>query len=164
MSAPHLPSLAFDPTGVLILKLGPLTNTGLKNSGFSASSIEASQAASVSGSPTPDSHVRTQEELDRIVSALDSLKTNIKRHRNSLSPIAKLFPEILSQIFERHTEMDPPLLGWLLDTHVCHRWRQVAISHAALWGRIPFVLGWEWLQVSLSRARSAGLTMQYSIP
>ncbi|KAI0264948.1 hypothetical protein BC834DRAFT_843876 [Gloeopeniophorella convolvens] len=62
------------------------------------------------------------------------------------SKVERLPPETLSQIFLILTQLDPGPrmlgiilhLGWITVTHVCHRWRQVALGYAALWWRFDF--------------------------
>ncbi|KAI0263619.1 hypothetical protein BC834DRAFT_971297 [Gloeopeniophorella convolvens] len=121
---------------------------------------------------------RLRDELDCVSAALDSLKLSVMRRRNSLNPAGRLYPDILSQIFECHAEIQSPFedwyrhpralpyqrIGWVVDTHVCHQWRQVAISDAKLWRSIPFVLGQEWTDVFVSRAQRSGMIMRYYSP
>ncbi|KAA1470103.1 hypothetical protein DENSPDRAFT_835821 [Dentipellis sp. KUC8613] len=73
--------------------------------------------------------------------------------------------EIIVLIFSNLLSISPPRrldarveLGWIGVTHVCHRWRQAAISAAILWTRISD-LGPEWTRVSLQRAGSAPLRL-----
>ncbi|KAI0264862.1 hypothetical protein BC834DRAFT_236842 [Gloeopeniophorella convolvens] len=113
----------------------------------------------------------------------ESHEVAAKRRQNSLSRAAMLLPDILLLIFELHAEMYSPFrvelersvkapstlstssrLGWLVDTHVCHQWRHVAISHPSLWTIIPFALGQRWADLSILRAKSAGLIMDYRFP
>lgn len=48
-------------------------------------------------------------------------------------------------------------------SHVCHRWREIAISTATLWGRIPFSLP-AWYPESLVRSQGAPLLIDYKFP
>ncbi|KAA1470096.1 hypothetical protein DENSPDRAFT_870733 [Dentipellis sp. KUC8613] len=71
--------------------------------------------------------------------------------------------EILVLIFSDLLLSSPPRkkeagieLGWIRVTHVCRRWREVAVSAALLWTRITD-LGPEWTRVSLERAGNAPL-------
>ncbi|TFY67015.1 hypothetical protein EVG20_g4099 [Dentipellis fragilis] len=72
--------------------------------------------------------------------------------------------EILVLIFSNLLSSSPPKkgagieLGWIRVTHVCHRWREAAISAAILWTRITD-LGPEWTRVSLERAGNAPLRL-----
>jgi hypothetical protein len=71
------------------------------------------------------------EEIDAVMHLLQSL-------RNAMAPISLLPPEVLSQIFHFLSLMDEPLgysrkkkLGWIIVTHVCWLWRQVAIDDSS---------------------------------
>lgn len=48
-------------------------------------------------------------------------------------------------------------------SHVCQRWREVAISTATLWGRVPFSLP-AWVSESLVRSQGAPLLISYAFP
>ncbi|KAI0042522.1 hypothetical protein FA95DRAFT_561129 [Auriscalpium vulgare] len=90
---------------------------------------------------------------------------------NSQLPATRLPPEILSHIFsilssihKPHTKdgSGPRSLGWLAATHVCQRWRTIALEDASLWASnitVPFVLGAQWAETFLSRARNASLSI-----
>ncbi|KAI0044718.1 hypothetical protein FA95DRAFT_1608295 [Auriscalpium vulgare] len=91
-------------------------------------------------------------------------------------PVARLPPEILAAIFSM-LSLSPILppkgyrlgwngalwarIGWLNVTHVCRRWRYVALQHPALWANItiPHPLGDHWADASFSRAQDAPLTI-----
>ncbi|TFY58315.1 hypothetical protein EVG20_g8199 [Dentipellis fragilis] len=75
--------------------------------------------------------------------------------------------EILVLIFSDLLSSSPPTrkgagieLGWIRVTHVCHRWREAAVSAAILWTRITD-LGPEWTRVSLERAGFAPLRFDW---
>ncbi|KAI0264863.1 hypothetical protein BC834DRAFT_970435 [Gloeopeniophorella convolvens] len=147
--------------------------------GFDGSQLRSGLSSQTSVSST------SQDDLSHLVSAFDTLVV-AKRHHNSETHVAKLPADILLSIFELHAKLQPPAgatvklddgsatlpsdqsalsrLGWIVDTHVCHQWRHIAISAAALWTTIPFKLGQRWVDTSISRAQSAGLTMQYNFP
>ncbi|KZV74994.1 hypothetical protein PENSPDRAFT_139148 [Peniophora sp. CONT] len=70
-----------------------------------------------------------------------------KRQRNSATPACTLPPEMLARIFSfaqsawpskrqalNHKEIS---IHWLLLSHVCSNWREVALSSPALWCRLP---------------------------
>ncbi|KAI0049894.1 hypothetical protein FA95DRAFT_780117 [Auriscalpium vulgare] len=90
------------------------------------------------------------------------------------SPVARLPPEILCAIFHILSSLDHPgrkfgnpqvelHLGWLEVTHVCQRWRSVAINDPSLWAAhiaIPFPLDERWANTFISRAQSSSLTIQ----
>lgn len=114
--------------------------------------------------------------IDDELSALQVIMCAMRTRRNNFSLIGRLPPEILSCIFSFHainqpTPSDPiynpddPFpsnssptrlgLGWITVTHVCHRWRQVALSDPNLWGTIVFDLGVEWAEEMLARSKAA---------
>ena len=44
--------------------------------------------------------------------------------------------------------------SWIAVTHVCRRWRQVAISDPNLWNTVVFDLGVEWAEEMLARSKA----------
>jgi hypothetical protein len=98
----------------------------------------------------------------------------MRTRRNDFSLIGRLPPEILSHIFSFHIINQPiptkPIynpdgpfpssyilhrLGWIAVTHVCRRWRQVALSDPNLWSTVVFDLGAEWADEMLARSKAA---------
>ncbi|RDB26690.1 hypothetical protein Hypma_005285 [Hypsizygus marmoreus] len=88
------------------------------------------------------------EEIARTQSLLDSLKAkhlnraiHINNIRSTFAPHRKLPNELLSVIF-RYCTTDPIGIPWGIKqspfnlTHVCSRWRHVALSVASLWTNI----------------------------
>ncbi|EIM90933.1 uncharacterized protein STEHIDRAFT_165392 [Stereum hirsutum FP-91666 SS1] len=91
--------------------------------------------------------------------------------------IATLPVEILDKCFAYLADIDPPRssrtkayfhslapithLGFVTVTHVCSHWRHVAINNTLLWTTPTFDLGPEWLAATLSRAKSAPLTIRH---
>lgn len=74
---------------------------------------------------------------------LDLSLALLQRYRNALRPIHRLAPDILLLIFESIAEdEDGPLhpsygsAPWVYLAHVCHQWRELALTCAALWTRI----------------------------
>ncbi|KAI0062971.1 hypothetical protein BV25DRAFT_1915708 [Artomyces pyxidatus] len=45
-------------------------------------------------------------------------------------------------------------LGWIKVTHVCRRWRKIALENPALWADITFMLGPNWTATMLQRAQN----------
>lgn len=86
-----------------------------------------------------------------------------------LSPIHKLVPELLADIFfycrgptpadiqpvHRSSSLASSPLAWVAVTHVCSRWRHIALDQASLWTEICFSLGRRWVAEQLLRTRSA---------
>ncbi|KAI0268867.1 hypothetical protein BC834DRAFT_657503 [Gloeopeniophorella convolvens] len=127
------------------------------------------EAASPGARPTWD----FQTQLGLELHALSYLTISVKRRWNDLSPVAKLPDELIALIISFHAENQPPSflcstamtplslrLGWLVNTHVCHRWRHVAMTHASLWVRPPFLLGCSRDREFITRAASAGLVIR----
>ncbi|KAI0046198.1 hypothetical protein FA95DRAFT_1679965 [Auriscalpium vulgare] len=95
-------------------------------------------------------------------------------------PIARLPPEILAVVFSilssisrpRREEIYPHTpsklrykLGWLTITHVCQRWRNIALCDPVLWASniaLPSMLGHCWAAAYLSRAQNIPLTVTRS--
>ncbi|KAI0041224.1 hypothetical protein FA95DRAFT_716283 [Auriscalpium vulgare] len=124
---------------------------------------------------------RTQDASQSNVSS----RTRLRMRKHSLTdnttiPIMRLPPEILTLIFHalsqidepcarqrsRHVKSTPPSLGWLAVTHVCQRWRCVALQDPSLWAAnimIPFAFDERWANTLLSRAQSMPLTIQSSL-
>ncbi|KAF5339428.1 hypothetical protein D9611_009841 [Ephemerocybe angulata] len=95
-----------------------------------------------------------QAELDdRIVQLERQLKDELismKRRRNGMSPVSKLFPELLSKIFSISTigDWDPPTekqdrrqagpyrRGCIIISQVSWSWRTIALGSPDVWARI----------------------------
>ncbi|PBK65353.1 hypothetical protein ARMSODRAFT_857174, partial [Armillaria solidipes] len=90
-------------------------------------------------------------ELDSLIHATTSLLDYLIKDRNQaianqadankiLSPSRRLPPEVLTRIFvwcwtlhgRRSPPLDPRAVPWSL-THVCKKWREVAIATPKLW-------------------------------
>ncbi|KAF9475884.1 hypothetical protein BDN70DRAFT_923694 [Pholiota conissans] len=78
--------------------------------------------------------------------------------RNSLMPIASLPPEILGGIFafvqvrdvdDRGRRIEP--LCWIALTHVCRRWRDIALDLPTLWVDLPIDYP-EWVEEMIYRS------------
>ncbi|KAI0040779.1 hypothetical protein FA95DRAFT_1683620 [Auriscalpium vulgare] len=86
------------------------------------------------------------------------------------SPIACLPAEILARIFSLlipvakvplfRGSMPEASLGWAKVTHVCRRWRDVALGFGELWANIVLHPGTVWAEESLSRAGPYPLTIE----
>ncbi|KAI0046291.1 hypothetical protein FA95DRAFT_1402026 [Auriscalpium vulgare] len=90
--------------------------------------------------------------------------------RSAQRPATHLPPEILSHIFSILSSIDQPArpygkkgsLGWLTATHVCRRWRSVALGDPSLWASniiLPFALGARWADTFIARAQGASLVI-----
>ncbi|TFY67016.1 hypothetical protein EVG20_g4098 [Dentipellis fragilis] len=88
---------------------------------------------------------------------------------NRARPVVAIPPEILVLIFMSLRLEVPPYrkrsrteLGWVRVTHVCRRWREVAISSAMLWTNITD-LGDNWTGIFVERARDALLCVKWHL-
>ncbi|KDQ65015.1 hypothetical protein JAAARDRAFT_28678 [Jaapia argillacea MUCL 33604] len=103
------------------------------------------------------------EVIEKHAAAVRALKSR----RNSYAAIARLPNEILTDIFHilasqpiQISPFDPvrsPL--WVVVSHVCHRWRVVALSSPTLWGHIltPFP---EWVPEMLARSKQTPIVFE----
>ncbi|KZV65369.1 hypothetical protein PENSPDRAFT_756559, partial [Peniophora sp. CONT] len=71
----------------------------------------------------------------------------VGRRRNAILGVCKLHPELLSEIFSIVRASWTPMRakakalpcyspGWMVVTHLCSRWRQVAVADPSLWNAI----------------------------
>ncbi|TFK72271.1 hypothetical protein BDN72DRAFT_763541, partial [Pluteus cervinus] len=111
-----------------------------------------------SSSPVAD-HCTDQELLDTLIGQVENALALLKKRRNSLSPITRLSSDILLDIFQyiqprsrrfgfvgkRTSEfpfaehVEPDHFQWVKAvTHVCSRWRDLAINSPTLWTTITF--------------------------
>lgn len=105
--------------------------------------------------------------------ALLDLQPTIKTALNSLAPVERLPPETLSYCFlllrteevgrlrdEDDYLSDSTGIEWLIAiTHVCRRWRTVALDAKALWRQLDVRSGPQWSKAMLSRAGSLPLVI-----
>ncbi|KAI0060064.1 hypothetical protein BV25DRAFT_1993101 [Artomyces pyxidatus] len=115
----------------------------------------------------------TWEVLDQEIRAIFDIAWLLKTRRNALaSRIVRLPADILSSIFLWVKEMDPfyhdrpevtmKIPGWISLTHVCHRWREVALHDSVLWGECILLdrLPPSWGAEILRRSGSTPLSMR----
>ncbi|KAI0054801.1 hypothetical protein BV25DRAFT_1843410 [Artomyces pyxidatus] len=90
---------------------------------------------------------------------------SLRRMRNSRVPIARIPVEVLTHIFSfvkchpRWPHIDsarPP--AWVAVTHVCHFWREVALSSPLLWSNIV-TYNQPWMQETLSRSKTVPISL-----
>ncbi|KAI0047186.1 hypothetical protein FA95DRAFT_1470799, partial [Auriscalpium vulgare] len=90
----------------------------------------------------------------------------LREKRNTLIPICRLPPEVLALVFTYLTGFAwdsvngyPYHIRWIVVTHICRRWREVAIQHAGLWTNINLDIGSNWAATFASRARQVLLAI-----
>jgi hypothetical protein len=108
------------------------------------------------------------KEIDEQLKAADATNQLLDSrlvHRNPLTPISLLPPEVLARIFQFLVFEDPACsgeqnLGWIRATHVCRFWRQVALDDSSLWATISGISANTGLiSEMLARARNAPLNI-----
>ncbi|KDQ51901.1 hypothetical protein JAAARDRAFT_62254 [Jaapia argillacea MUCL 33604] len=88
----------------------------------------------------------------------------LRAYRNSLAPISRLPPELLTKIFAldglgwEAGRAQPCRNLWLRVTHVCRRWRVIALSSPTLWTH-PLIAFPSWFPEMLRRSRGAPLVV-----
>lgn len=92
---------------------------------------------------------------------------------NNMAPVYKLPSELLGQCFAALMVQSVPDvyvqgsaflgldIGWLSVTHVCHKWRDVALAQASLWVTVPFCLGPSWIATFIERALTCPLDIPF---
>jgi len=112
---------------------------------------------------TPTARTTALSAIHKEIDAFKCLTRSLFSSRNALAPISSLPPELLARIFRFYALVEPPWsggqkLGWIGVTHVCQRWRQVALDDSMLWARTVGILpSAEWIFEGLVRARNAPL-------
>ncbi|TCD61501.1 hypothetical protein EIP91_008367 [Steccherinum ochraceum] len=104
---------------------------------------------------------------------------DLRYQRNSLIPISRLHPDILSQLFLQYRAVanafalaegvshDSAHYRWLPITHVCRRWRRLAVGIPLLWSHIRIgCVSENALDTFLARSQDVPLRVEcfYSAP
>ncbi|KAJ7155425.1 hypothetical protein C8R43DRAFT_430595 [Mycena crocata] len=99
-----------------------------------------------------------QRQIDQeIRKSQDSIRA-LQSRRNSLSPVGRLPPEMLSRIFLFCS--NPDSLSWIKEvSHICRHWRAVALGCPNLWS-IPIFSQPRWADEMLKRSKMAPLTVK----
>ncbi|KAI0059430.1 hypothetical protein BV25DRAFT_1788720, partial [Artomyces pyxidatus] len=109
--------------------------------------------------------------FDRTTKALSSARAR----KNAMSPACWPPFDVLVLVFELLAAERPAglashpgnvdgdvrkaMLGWIAVTHVCSRWRQVALDAHALWAKPTCDLGPMWLDRMVARSRNVPLSL-----
>ncbi|TFY60734.1 hypothetical protein EVG20_g7316 [Dentipellis fragilis] len=108
--------------------------------------------------------LQVDNEIDNLVVQLSSLGAR----RNGTLPIYRLPSELIAQVFKKLAAIQKPgnhtgvlRLGWIVVTHVCQHWRNIALQHTNLWTTISSGLGSQWMEEMLARSASLPLDIQF---
>ena len=107
--------------------------------------------------------------IDDEIKASEQVTQELKYRHNALAPISRLLPETLAEIFSLLSFSaddydDVPCLEWIRVTHVCHRWREIALSFPYLWKYINFTeLTLAGITEILARAKMSPLHFEADI-
>lgn len=97
---------------------------------------------SVTAFSQPDAIKAAQTDIDGEIRRLNNYICSLKSRRNSLCRISRLPPEVISEVFlvfaEQLQAQDRFKVDfkWITVTHVCRLWRDIALQHGRLWGKI----------------------------
>lgn len=83
--------------------------------------------------------VEMERKMEELRSLRKAASTELEIHRGLLSPIRRLFPEILEKVFEYAVEESnriAPAAAPQVFTAVCHKWRTIALETRHLWRRV----------------------------
>ncbi|KAI0262031.1 hypothetical protein BC834DRAFT_406287 [Gloeopeniophorella convolvens] len=120
-----------------------------------------------------EAHNALHQETENLRARLYSMCTQL----NALVPISLLPPELLSHVFRHlrdshlrdsedfvyYVHLYVQRLRWVTVTHVCRRWRHVALEDASLWSKIEGVwLNWKWLPEVLARSKQVPIDITHS--
>jgi len=114
---------------------------------------------------TPKARAAALATVEQCIGAVIS---SMLIRRNMLVPISILPAEILVYIFHSNAFLVQPCfpslgLGWANVTHVCRRWRQIALDNSTLWTHfLDYPENKDWITERLSRARNGPLVIDYS--
>ena len=95
-----------------------------------------------------DSADHLRRAIDDELESLEKTARSLKLRRNALAPISRLPPETIAIVFSflslprgyvrLLTGDKQDILAWLRVSHVCHRWREIALDQPRFWSRIDF--------------------------
>ena len=113
-----------------------------------------------------------QQAIDAEIKSLQLEESRALRYRrNALAPISSLpievttlifsFLHATSSVFTRDKKPDPDPLAWLRVAHVCHRWREIALTQPLFWSHVDFtILSPVGAAEILNRAKMAPLYLE----
>jgi len=115
----------------------------------------------------PDAIEAAQTDIDNEIQRLNSCICSLKSRRNLLCPVSRLPPEVLSEVFLELAEQLQAQdrfkvdLKWISVAHVCRLWRDIALQHGRLWGKIDTTKP-DRTRVFVDRSKGAPLAVRQS--
>ena len=114
----------------------------------------------------------TYDDIDRELIILQEATRRLQSQRNMLSTACKLPVEILSMIFLCFADREPPrgpadfhgprIKNWYGITHVCRKWREVALGCPTLWNRID-VTSPHWVPEMVLRSKQGTISLRAEV-
>ena len=104
--------------------------------------------------------------IDHEIKVSERVTQELKSRHNALVPILRLPPETLVEIFSllSFPADDSEYLEWICVTHVCRRWREIALYSPYLWSHIDFTeLSLDGFTEILARAKMSPLHVEAKI-
>ena len=105
-----------------------------------------------------------QAQIDKEIQKHEEAIRSLRGQRNTLAPVSRLPPELLSRIFLHARDMSdgtekvlPPA------SHACRAWRALALACGLLWTQIDCTR-LSWAEEMMLRSRGAPLALQMSYP
>ncbi|KAF8262416.1 hypothetical protein EI94DRAFT_1743698 [Lactarius quietus] len=110
-----------------------------------------------------------QQAIDADIKSLEKSIHTLKHRRNAFAHISSLPTEIITAIFfllrVPGTGGKPDTLLALRITHVCHRWREIALNQPLFWSHVNFTtVSPTGATEILARARTAPLHLEAKVP
>lgn len=115
----------------------------------------------------PDAIRTAQADIDGEIQRLNNCICSLKSRRNSLCPVSRLPPEVLSEVFLVLAEQLQAQgrfkadFKWTTVAHVCRLWRDIALQHGRLWGKIDMTEP-DRTREFLDRSKGAPLAIRQS--
>ncbi len=96
-----------------------------------------------------------------IESSQESIRA-LRHHRNALTPISSLPPEVITTIF---SFLSGYLAGFCV-SHVCQQWRKIALDQGLLWSCLDYNIftSASAAEVLIARAKTVPLCLEASVP
>jgi len=111
---------------------------------------------------TPKARAAALATVDQDIDVAKRLILSVLTRRNTLAPISILPAEVLSRIFHFTAFSDRfySTRCWVHVTHVCRRWRQIALDDSTLWTQFTdSPRNKDWIAERLARSRNAPLVL-----